>query len=71
MEKNVGGVDRIGRFVIGIVAAIAGIAALAGVWSAGALVGGVALLIGIVLLATGATQKCVINDLLGINTLRK
>jgi hypothetical protein len=68
MDKNVGGIDRTGRIVIGLVVAIAGVAALAGYWAVGAVVGGVALLVGAILLVTGTTQKCPINEAAGIDT---
>ncbi len=68
MHKNVGGIDRKGRIVIGLVAAVAGIAAIAGYWAAGALIGGVALVISAILLVTGTTQKCPINEAAGIDT---
>lgn len=68
MDKNVGGIDRSGRIVIGIIVAIAGIAALTGYWGAGAVVGVVAVVVGAVLLVTGTTQKCPINEAAGIDT---
>lgn len=68
MDKNVGGIDRIGRIVIGIVVAIAGIAALTGYWAVGTVAGVVAIIIGAILLATGTTQKCPINEAVGIDT---
>lgn len=68
MKTNVGGLDRIGRIVIGLLVAAAGIAALAGVWEVSLVVGAVALLVGIILLVTGATQKCPINEAAGIDT---
>ncbi len=68
MERNVGGIDRTGRLVIGTVLAIAGVAALAGYWAIGAVAGAIALVIGLVLLVTGTTQKCPINDTVGIDT---
>jgi hypothetical protein len=68
MDKNVGGIDRTGRIVIGLVVAIAGVAALAGYWAIGAVVGAVALLVGAILLVTGTTQKCPLNEAAGIDT---
>lgn len=68
MEKNVGGIDRIGRIVIGIAAAIAGVAAVTGYWGIGATAGAVAILIGVILFVTGTTQKCPINEAAGIDT---
>lgn len=70
MEKNVGGIDRTGRIVIGVVAALAGIAALAGYWTVGAVIGAVALVVGAILLVTGTTQKCPINEAAGIDTTK-
>jgi hypothetical protein len=69
MEENVGGLDRNGRIVIGIVLGIAGLAALAGYW-AGPILGGIAVIVAIVLLATSLTRKCIINDLVGIDTTK-
>jgi hypothetical protein len=74
MEPNVGGMDRRARLVIGVL-----LMALAGVGYAGAV--GLAVgplpqaltavgigLIGLVLLVTGAVQRCPINTVLGIDT---
>jgi hypothetical protein len=68
MNKNVGGLDRTGRLVGGVVAAIAGVAALTGYWAAGAVIGGVALVVGAILLVTGTTQQCPLNEAAGIDT---
>jgi hypothetical protein len=68
MDRNVGGVDRTGRIVIGVVVATAGVAALAGYVAAGAVIGGIALVVGAILLVTGTTQKCPINEAAGIDT---
>ncbi|MXR19244.1 YgaP family membrane protein [Halobacterium bonnevillei] len=70
MDKNVGGIDRTGRIVIGVILAIAGIAALAGYWAAGAAAGAVALIVGAILFVTGTTQKCPINEAAGIDTTK-
>lgn len=68
MDRNVGGLDRIGRIVIGVVVAIAGIAALTGYWAVGAVAGVVGVVVGAVLLVTGTTQKCPIHHVAGIDT---
>lgn len=68
MKKNVGGLDRSGRIVIGIILAVAGIAAFAGYWEASGVIGGVAIVVGLILLVTGTTQKCPINSAAGIDT---
>ena len=72
-----GGYDRIGRFVIGAILVVAGAAGYAGMVSLSvgpvsqALVSVIVALVGVVLLVTGYTQKCPINQALGINTLRR
>lgn len=71
MEKNVGGYDRIGRIVIGLLIALAGLAALAELWAVSIWVGVLALAIGAILLVTGATQQCPINEAAGIDTTEK
>ncbi|SFR35431.1 YgaP family membrane protein [Halogeometricum limi] len=73
MQKNVGGYDRIARLVVGPLLIVAGAAALGGMFTIaagtlGLVVAGVALLVGAVFLATGITQKCPLNDALGIDT---
>ncbi|TYL36506.1 DUF2892 domain-containing protein [Natronococcus pandeyae] len=68
MQPNVGGMDRNARIVIGTVLVLAGIATLVGFWEIGLIVTGVALLVGAVLLVTGATRKCPINEAAGIDT---
>ena len=70
MEKNVGGLDRTSRLVVGTLAVIAGVAAFVGYWSAGAVIGAFALVVGAILLVTGSTQKCPMNDAAGIDTTK-
>lgn len=68
MERNVGGMDRTARFVLGPLLAIAGLAVVFGVVSTSVYVGAALLLVGVILIATGAIQQCPINSLLGVNT---
>jgi len=74
MEPNVGGYDRVARLVVGTVLLVAGVAGYVGfVWVAhGPLpqaLTSVALgVIGIVLLVTGVTQRCILNKILGVDT---
>jgi hypothetical protein len=68
VQRNVGGIDRTGRIVIGLLAAIAGVAAISDFLAIGAAVGVVALVVGSILFVTGTTQKCPINDAAGIDT---
>lgn len=77
MKPNVGGYDRIGRFVIGTVLVLAGIAGYAGLFSVAvgpvpqALAAVLLVVVGAILLITGATRQCVINRVLGIDTYRR
>ncbi|MFB6138336.1 MAG: YgaP-like transmembrane domain [Halobacteriaceae archaeon] len=68
MNRNVGGIDRTARLVLGVLAVVAGVAAFAGYLSVGAVVGAVALVAGGILLVTGTTQKCPVNEAAGIDT---
>lgn len=70
MEKNVGSVDRIVRFIVGAVLAIAGIAGFAGVIEigSGSLIPGVLVVVGLVVLVTATIQWCPPYSLLGVNT---
>jgi len=75
MEKNVGGYDRIARFVVGPALIIVGAAAMLGLFTiaAGTLglaIAAVALLVGLVLTVTATTQKCPLNNALGVNSYR-
>jgi hypothetical protein len=68
MEQNVGGIDRMARLVGGPLAALVGLGAVAGTIPGGALVGGALIVVGAILSVTGATQRCVLNRLLGVDT---
>jgi len=69
MEQNVGSVDRNVRIVVGIVLGIVGIAVFAGPLSSlGAIVGGLALIVGAVMLGTGLTRQCLLYRPFGIDT---
>lgn len=76
MEKNVGGYDRTGRFIIGAILVLAGIVGYAGMVRLAvgpipqALMSLILVLIGAILLVTGYMQKCPINSVLGMNTFR-
>lgn len=58
MNKNVGGVDKIARIVIGFVLIVLAATGAIGAWG----------WIGVVLLATGVFSRCGLYHLLGINT---
>jgi NAD/NADP transhydrogenase alpha subunit len=75
MERNVGGYDRIARFVVGPVLIVVGAATLAGLLSlaagtVGVALAAVALVVGAVLTVTAVTQKCPLNRVVGMNTYR-
>ena len=77
MERNVGGYDRIARLGIGAVLIIVGIAGYVGFVRVAygpfpqALTSVALGIVGLILLATGVTQMCFLNRLIGRNTLRK
>lgn len=71
MDRNVGGLDRSGRLVVGAVLVVAAVAGLAGSLQLGLTIGLAALLVGAILLVTGATRKCPINQAVGRNTFRR
>jgi hypothetical protein len=63
MKCNVGGVDRTGRIVIGIVLLLVGLfAGLGAVWQV------VVLILAAIALVTAIIRFCPLNALLGINT---
>ena len=74
MQKNVGGMDRIARLVVGPVLILVGIAGYAGLLALAvgpvpqALVSVIVLLVGAVLLVTGLVQRCPLNRLLRFDT---
>jgi len=68
MKQNVGSLDGAVRIGIGILALIAGALAIGGYWTAGAVIGVAALLVGVVMLVTGTTRKCPIYAGAGIDT---
>lgn len=70
MERNVGSLDGAIRIGIGVLALLAGALAIGGFWTAGAAVGGLALVVGAIMLATGTTKKCPIYAGAGIDTAR-
>jgi hypothetical protein len=75
MHKNVGGYDRLARFVVGPLLVLLAAAVYGGYLTlASGLLGAVivwaALIVGAVLLVTAMTQKCPLNSILGINTVR-
>jgi hypothetical protein len=76
MEKNVGGYDRIARLLVGPLLVLVGAAALGGLFSVaggtlGLAIAVVAILVGAVFVVTGITQKCPLNNALGLNTYRE
>ena len=60
MTRNVGGIDRIARIVVGIVLILLAVAGTTGAWG----------WIGVVPLATGLFNFCPAYKLLGVNTCK-
>ncbi len=68
MKANVGGIDRILRFVLGAVLAVIGLKpGLVGLSGEGAL-HWVLLVVGLVMLGTAALKFCPLYPLIGLNT---
>jgi hypothetical protein len=68
MERNVGGLDRTARLVLGPLLAIAGLAIVLGVVTTNVYLGAALVVVGAVFLVTGAVQQCPINAVLGVDT---
>ncbi len=74
MQKNVGGLDRTSRIIMGAALIVLGALGYAGAVRVAfgplpqALFSIVLALLGLVVLATGLTQRCMINSILGRNT---
>ena len=65
MKPNVGGIDRTGRIVLGIVLLVVGLVAPIGMtWQI------VALVVAAIALVTGVVRFCPVNYLVGINTCK-
>ncbi|MFB6360196.1 MAG: DUF2892 domain-containing protein [Halobacteriales archaeon] len=71
MDKNVGGLDRTGRLIVGGIVTLAALASFAGFYQLGLGIGLAAIIVGAILLVTGTTQKCPLNQAVGINTYRR
>lgn len=70
MEKNVGGLDRTVRLILGAVLLVVALAALVGVVTLELWLVAVALLVGAILTVTGVVQQCPANRLFGLDTYR-
>lgn len=74
MQKNVGGYDRIARYIVGPILILIGIVGFAGLLPLAvgplpqALTSVVVVLVGLILVVTGFIGKCPINRILGLNT---
>lgn len=77
MQKNVGGMDRIARLVVGPILLLVGIGGYAGLLAVAvgplpqALTSVIVFLVGLILLVTGLVQRCPLNSILGVNTARQ
>ena len=71
MERNVGGFDRTARLVAGPLLALVGVAALLGTIPGGTVVGVALLVVGLVFVGTGLTQRCLIHRVFGFDTFSR
>ncbi len=77
MERNVGGLDRQARLVVGPLLVVAGIVVGLELLDLGlgstavVALGAVLVVIGAVLVGSGVAQKCPVNAVLGINTCER
>lgn len=69
-EKNVGSWDRLIRLIVGPVLLIVSAAAALGAITISPVLIALSVIVGAILTVTGLTQKCPLNNLLGINTYR-
>ncbi len=58
MNKNVGGVDRTIRILVGVILVALSVSAVIGPWG----------YLGLIVLATGAFKYCALYSMVGINT---
>lgn len=68
MQKNVGGLDRTARIIVGPLLLVAALAAFTGYLAVGTIAGAVSLVAGILMVVTGTTQKCPAHELTGMDT---
>lgn len=68
MDTNVCSIDRLVRLALGVVLVVVGLAAVLEVLAVGTTAAVGALLVGVVLLGTGAIRLCPLYSLLGIDT---
>lgn len=68
METNVGTVDRYLRIGFGTLGIAIGLAGFLQLWPSNTVVSAVYVIVGAILLVTGATRKCVLYRPLGIDT---
>ena len=71
MDKNVGGLDRTARLLIGSLLVLGTAAGFAGFFELGLTLGLLGLLAGGILVVTGATERCPLWLALGVNTHRR
>ncbi|KYH24710.1 hypothetical protein HAPAU_30860 [Halalkalicoccus paucihalophilus] len=69
-EKNVGGWDRLLRLIVGPILLIGSAAAILGVIVLSPILVALGVIVGATLTVTGLTQKCPLNNLLGLNTYK-
>ncbi|MFD1686200.1 YgaP family membrane protein [Halobellus litoreus] len=70
MEQNVGRTDGIARVAIGAIAGVISLAILGNAVSGPAILSPILGIVSIMMLATGATGRCGVYSLIGVNTCK-
>jgi hypothetical protein len=68
MEQNVGGYDRVARLILGPILSFTGKATLLGLLPLSVPLGALAVAAGFVLLVSGATGRCMLHSVFGVDT---
>ena len=69
-EKNVGSWDRLLRLIVGPVLLVVSGAAVVGAIALSPVLVALSAIVGAILTVTGLTQKCPLNNLIGLNTYK-
>lgn len=70
MERNVGSVDSLIRYLIGAVAAVIVVLSFSGILSLGPVLMGVVIVLGLISVFTARTRRCGVYSVLNLNTSR-
>lgn len=71
MNRNVGGLDRKARLVLGPLLLVVAAVSFIGFLAVSPVIAAIAFVVGAVLLVTGITQRCPANSILGVDTCKR